>query len=293
MTGRNDRTSVGTSAADLVAEAVQILRDAGIEQARLEARWLLAHVLNISESSLLAHPDAAIDPDGASHYHQAVRRRARREPFAYIVGEREFYGRAFVVDHDVLVPRPETEILVAEALAVLKVRTFMSSQSPLVVDVGTGSGAIACVLAGELPSAHVFASDVSSEALAVAALNRDRLGLRDRLQLVRGNLLGWLRQPADLVVANLPYIPSARLPTLMPEVAEWEPRQALDGGPDGLDVVRALLTDARRVVRPGGTILLELDPEQMDPARALQPGAASTVIRDLAGLNRFLRLDLP
>jgi release factor glutamine methyltransferase len=285
--------SVGTSAEDLVDDAAQILRGAGIEQAGLEARWLLARVLNISESSLLAHPNAAVDPADASRYRQAVRRRARREPFAYVVGERELYGRTFLVDRRVLVPRPETETLVEEALAVLKFRACMPDRPALVVDVGTGSGAIACVLAQELPRATVVACDISADALAVAALNRDRLSLRDRLHLVRGNLLDWLRQPADLVVANLPYIPSARVPTLMPEVADWEPRQALDGGPDGLDLVRALLTDARRVVRPGGTILLELDPEQMAPAQTLLPNADTRVVRDLAGLDRVLRLDLP
>jgi release factor glutamine methyltransferase len=109
---------------------------------------------------------------------------------------------------------------------------------------------------------------------------------------VRGSLLSWLQQPADLVVANLPYIPTGRIPTLMPEVADWEPRLALDGGPDGLDLIRDLLADARRIVRPGGTILLELDPEQVAPARALLPNANAQVIHDLAGLDRVLRLDL-
>jgi release factor glutamine methyltransferase len=111
--------------------------------------------------------------------------------------------------------------------------------------------------------------------------------------LVNGSLLTWLRQPADLVVANLPYIPSARVPALMPEVADWEPSLALDGGPDGLDLVRALLADAGRAVRSGGTILLELDPEQIQPASKLLHGARSRVIQDLAGLDRVLRLDLP
>ncbi len=125
-----------------------------------------------------------------------------------------------------------------------------SGPSPLVVDVGTGSGAIACTLALEAPAARVVACDVSADALTVAALNRDRLDLRDRLALVRGSLLSWLREPADLVLANLPYIPSARVPTLMPEVSDWEPHLALDGGPDGLDLIRALLADARASSSP-------------------------------------------
>ena len=228
----------------------------------------------------------------AEHVRHAVGRRAAHEPFAYVVGSRELYGRPFAVDRRVLVPRPETETLVEEALAVLRDRASAVA-APLVVDVGTGSGAIACTIALEVASAAVVACDVSADALAVAALNRDRLGLRDRLPLVQGSLLAWLRPSADLIVANLPYIPSARVPTLMPEVANWEPHLALDGGPDGLDLIRALLADATRVVKPGGTILLEMDPEQIEPARALLPSGQSRVIRDLAGLDRVLRLDIP
>lgn len=276
---------------ELLAEATMILREAGIEDARAEARWLLCHLLHMTESSLLAWPDAVIPVIQAEHARHAVRRRAGHEPFAYVVGEREFYGRSFVVDRRVLVPRPETEILIEEALRVLGERRGAST--PLVVDVGTGSGAIACTLALEAPTARVVACDVSADALAVTAINRDRLGLGRRLPLVRGSLLSWLREPADLVVANLPYIPAARVPTLMPEVANWEPHLALDGGADGLDLVRDLLADALRVVKPGGTILLELDPEQMEPARALLPIAAATVIPDLAGLDRILKLVLP
>jgi release factor glutamine methyltransferase len=137
------------------------------------------------------------------------------------------------------------------------------------------------------------ASDVSAEALTVASINRRRHGLDGRLPLVRGSLLDWLREPADLVVANLPYLPSVRIPTLMPEVRDWEPRLALDGGPDGTDLIRRLLAHAPRAVRPGGTILLELDPEQVGPVMALLPQASARVIRDLAGLDRVLRLDLP
>lgn len=282
----------GERVADLVGETTEVLAAAGVEQPRLEARWLLARVLNVSESHLFAHPDEPVAAAHAGRYRAAVQRRAAHEPFAYVIGEREFFGRSFVVDRHVLVPRPETEVLVGEALAVLGGRAG-GAATPLVVDVGTGSGAIACTLALEEPSVGVVACDLSADALVVAAKNRDRLGLHDRLRLVRGSLLDWLRAPVDVVVANLPYIPSARIPTLMPEVSNWEPHLALDGGPDGLDLVRKLLADARRAVRPGGTVLLELDPEQIEPARALLPAARARVIRDLAGLDRVLRLDLP
>ena len=229
-------TSVAVTLADLVAEAATALRDAGIEQPRLEARWLLARVLEVSESHLVAHSDGEIDAASVSAYLDAVRRRAMHEPFAYVVGSRELYGRTFAVDRRVLVPRPETETLIEQALDILRSRHPDAARSPLVIDVGTGSGAIACTLALEAPSATIVACDVSRGALDVAALNRSRLGLRSRPAVVQGHLLTWLRQPADLVVANLPYIRSARIATLMPEVADWEPHLALDGGADGLDL---------------------------------------------------------
>jgi release factor glutamine methyltransferase len=285
--------SAAVAVSDLAGEAARMLRDAGIEQPRAEARWLLARVLDSSGSALLAHPDQTVPSALIERFREAVQRRVRREPFAYVVGERELYGHTFVVDRRVLVPRPETETLIEEALSVLAARPHGNAAPPLIVDVGTGSGAIACTVALEAPAAAVVACDLSADALKVASINRMRLGLRERLPLVRGSLLTWLHRPADLVLANLPYIPSARIPTLMPEVAAWEPHLALDGGSDGLDLIRTLLEDAPRVLRPGGTILLELDPEQVEPARALLPGAASRVIRDLAGLDRVLRLDLP
>jgi release factor glutamine methyltransferase len=274
----------------LLREAAGHLAAAGIEGSRAEARWLLRRILGVSESVLVLRADDSVEPAATERYREAVSRRVAHEPFSYIVGEREFYGRSFLVDRRVLVPRPETETLIEEALRVLG---QSNAANPLVVDVGTGSGAIACTLVLEAPNASVIACDVSRDALAVAATNRDRLGLADRLKLVRGSLLSWLGQPADLVLANLPYLPTGRLPDLIPEVRDWEPHLALDGGPAGLDLIARLLADANRTVRPGGTILLELDPEQVGATRALLPHAESRVIRDLAGLDRILRLDLP
>jgi release factor glutamine methyltransferase len=282
-----------STVAALTSEAAMRLRVAGIEEPRREARWLLAHVLAMSESSLFAHPDDRVTSSDVRRFRDTVTRRVAHEPFAYVVREREFYGRTFGVDRRVLVPRPETELLITESIECIERHGRYRTEPPLVVDVGTGSGAIACTLALESPSVRIVASDVSGDALAVAALNRDRLGLWDRLALVRGSLLSWLHVPADLVVANLPYIPSARVTALMPEVAQWEPHLALDGGADGLDLIRALLADVQRVVRRGGMILLEMDPEQIEPARALLPAGCSRVIGDLAGLDRVLRFDLP
>ena len=285
-------TSAGASISDLLAQAATALREAGIEEPRREARWLLQQIFAISLTDVVAHPERVIGPTDAERYLQAAQRRAAHEPFDYIVGERDFWGETFVVDPRVLIPREDSELLITEALSFRRDRGETHAEPQIIVDVGTGSGALACALAQRMDGDVVIGCDVSADALVVAGINRDRLNVRDRLHLVRGSLLSWLGQPVDLVVANLPYIPSARISTLMPEVANWEPHLALDGGHDGLDLIRALLADAPRIVKPGGTILLEMDPEQMAPARALMPGARSTVIA-FDGLDRVLRLDLP
>ncbi|MCC7368725.1 MAG: peptide chain release factor N(5)-glutamine methyltransferase [Chloroflexi bacterium] len=273
----------------LLREAARGLAEAGVEGARAEARWLLGRTLGLTDAALLVRGAQPANSEDAARFRAVIERRAAREPFAYVVGQREFYGRTFTVNRHVLVPRPETETLVEEALRVL---AAAHSGRPLVVDIGTGSGAIACTVALEAPDAEVLACDVSAEALQIAAANRVALGLEGRLRLVCGSLLSWLGRPADLVLANLPYLPTGRLPHLMPEVRDWEPHLALDGGADGLELIAALLADASRTVCPGGTILLELDPEQVESARALLPEARATVIRDLAGLDRVLRLDV-
>jgi release factor glutamine methyltransferase len=276
-----------------MANAAASLRAAGIEAPRAEALLLLGHALNATKAELLAHPERSVGRDDAERFEQLVDRRARREPYAYIVGRREFYGREFVVDRRVLVPRPETELLVEQALAVVAERRARDVGRPLVVDVGTGSGAIACSVALGAPELRVVGVDASAGALAVADVNRRRLGLADRVRLVRGSLLEWLGTPADLVVANLPYLPSARLATLGAEVARFEPRPALDGGPDGTDLIRRLVRQAPGRVRPGGTLLLELDPDQVEPIRRIIRDARTAVLEDLAGLPRVLRVDLP
>ena len=224
-------------------------------------------------------------------YVELVDRRAAREPYAYLVGEREFYGRTFAVDGRVLVPRPETETLVEAALDIL--RDHSDESTRLVIDVGTGSGAIACTVAAEVPDAQVIACDVGADALAVAAHNRSRLGLDRRVGLVRGDLLTWLARPADLILANLPYLPMSRAPDLMPEVTGYEPHLALFTEDDGLQLIRRLLKDARRAVRTGGSLLLEVDPDQVKPLKDAAPWASTTVFRDLMGDERVVRVDIP
>ena len=281
----------GCTVGELLAEAASRLGRAGIASARQEALLLLEHATGVARSTLLAYPERGIDSPTVARYAELLDRRAGREPYAYLVGEREFYGRPFAVDGRVLVPRPETETLVEAALDVL--RSHPAGAAPLVVDVGTGSGAIACTIAAEAPAARVVACDVSADALAVAAFNRAQLGLDRRVALVRGDLLAWLASPADLVLANLPYLPPSRAPELMPEVTGYEPHLALFAADGGLDLIGRLLADARRAVRPGGSLLLEMDPDQVRPLLNGVRWAGTTVFRDLMGNERVVRVDVP
>ncbi len=204
-------------------------------------------------------------------YGQLIARRASREPISVILGRREFWGLEFEVTPAVLAPRPETELIVELALesgAGLQARerrgeggvgapVARDAGALTIVDVGTGSGCLAACLAVEFPSARVIATDISVEALAVAARNATRHGVAGRTVFVRTSLLDAVAGPATLIVSNPPYVPSGDIATLPPEVRDWEPHTALDGGADGLDVVRALLADAPRVLAPGGWLIME------------------------------------
>jgi release factor glutamine methyltransferase len=275
----------------VLVRAAKRLREAGVENPRGEALSLLARTLRVGKVVVMAHLTRTLSAPNEARYLHLVDRRSRREPFAYLVGTREFYGLELEVDARVLIPRPETETLVDEAISILRDHARTVEGPSLVVDVGTGSGAIACAVATHDGTAHVVGADLSAGALVVANVNRRRLGLARRVGLVRGDLLNWLRRPADLILANLPYIPSERIAGLMPEVSRYEPRMALDGGPDGTDLVRRLVSQAAVLLRPGGSILLELDPDQVEPIKSVALDMDAAVLPDLAGDARVLRLD--
>jgi release factor glutamine methyltransferase len=270
--------------------ARDVLAQAGVDEPQLDAEVLLSEATGLSRAGLFTWADRNLTPKELTRFRDDVYRRAEREPLAYIVGQREFFGLSFSVSPAVLVPRPETELLVEQALDWLTRPN--APASPRVADVGTGSGIIAVSLAVHLPDVRIFATDTSTEALEVAQANAARHGVAAHIEFLAGDLLAPVPQPVDLIVANLPYVATADWETLMPEIREHEPRQALDGGPDGLEWIRRLLAAAPRCLCPGAALLAEIGATQgkaaVDLARSHFPTAQIALRRDYAGLDRLL-----
>ena len=261
----------------------QRFADAGNGAARLDAQVLLAHVLECDRVALYTGFDKPLGDEELGRYRELIRRRLAGEPTAYLVGEKEFWSLALAVDARVLIPRPDTEVLVEVAVALAKDRAAV----PRIAEVATGSGAVAIALATELPTATIVATDLSAGALAVATANVERHGVAERVSLREGDLLAPLAgEQFDVIVANLPYIPAGDIAGLAPEV-QCEPRGALDGGPDGLDLLRRLCADVRSLLAPGGAVALEHDADQAAEVRGLLADFATVDTRaDLAGNPR-------
>jgi release factor glutamine methyltransferase len=276
---------------DAVVEAATRLRNEGVDSPRLDAELLLARLLDVNRAAILAWPDRPLTPKELACYREWVARRAAREPLAYIVGQREFFGLEFSVDSRVLIPRPETELLVEHALRFKRKADGATS----VADVGAGSGALAVVLALHLPAAVVYALDRSEAALAVVADNARRHGVAARVCCLQGDLLEPLPGPVDLVVANLPYVAAEEWESLQPEIRLYEPRAALDGGPQGLSLIRRLLATAGPYIRPNGALLLEIGAGQGAAVTAMArghfPQAEIQLVQDYAGFDRLVIVD--
>jgi release factor glutamine methyltransferase len=261
---------------EALTASTDALRAAGVEDPRLDAELLLAEATGWDRAYLAAEPAGNIPPPAVRRFGEMVRRRLRREPVAYIVGRRGFRHIELAVDPRVLIPRPETELLVELALEL---------QPDRLLDVGTGSGAIALAVASELSECEVVATDTSTAALEVARANADRLGLSERVELIEATL------PPDggefdLILANLPYVAESEWSGLEPDVTEWEPREALLAGADGLDAIRAFLSK-----RVNGTIALEVGEGQAGAVGELLRGAGSGSVEtrvDLAGIERVV-----
>jgi len=280
----------GATVRDALAAAVDALAAAGVDQPRLDAELLLGEAMGCERAALMADGGAEVPAPAARMFGEMVRRRLRREPVAYILGRKGFRSLELGVDRRVLVPRPETEMLVELALELQPAR---------VLDVGTGSGAIALAVADELPDCEVTGTDTSPGALEVARANADRLGLADRVRFLEGTL------PEDggfdLVLANLPYVAARDWPSLQPEVTQWEPREALLAGPDGLDAYRSLFPRGRVAAftrmaeesgnSAGGLVAVEVGEGQAEEVGVLMRAAGFGAIetrRDLAGIERIV-----
>lgn len=276
-------------------EALKILMGRQVPSPGLAAEVLLMHTLDCNRTHLHAHPEQELAENTIDKYFRDIRERASGTPTQYIVGHQEFWGLDFVVNRDVLIPRPETEHLVEAVLEHIDTAGISRDQPLRLVDVGTGSGCIALALAHELPRAVIFACDLSSKALQVAKLNADRLGLKHRVEFIEGDLLAPFLERAlvgsmDFVVSNPPYIGSEELKTLQPEVRDREPRLALGGHETCEEIYRRLIPEAQQVLKPGAHLLLEIGSTMEQKVFDLfgEGWTQPKVSKDLRGLPRVI-----
>lgn len=275
----------GSSVREALQSAIDALAAMGVDEPRLDAELLLAEATGWSRAALVADPGAEVPPAAARRFGELVRRRLRREPVAYILGRKGFRSIELEVDSRVLIPRPETELLVDLALELRPAR---------VIDVGTGAGAIALAVADELPECEVTATDTSPAALEVARGNAERLGLADPVRFLEGTLPE--DESFDLVLANLPYVAERDWAALQPEVTQWEPREALLAGPDGLDAYRHFIPGCGRALsrypgRTSTTLAVEVGEGQAPAVAQLMADAGFGDVearRDLAGIERVV-----
>lgn len=274
----------------------EILVANDIEDAALECELLLRHTLKISRVQLYLDLNHELSPEQEETFWHLIKRRLSHEPTAYITRHCEFYGLDFYVDPRALIPRPESELLVEEALKFASKQPTRKNYPRLIAEVGTGSGAIAITLALHLPQAKIYAIDISATALEVAATNCQRHRVGNQVQLLSGNMLEALPKPVDLIVANLPYIRDSEMEELSPEIQLFEPRIALAGGEDGLDKIRQLCQQVGDRLHPEGCLLVEIGLEQgrtvTTSLRNLFPSALLKVISDLSGIDRVVSLHL-
>lgn len=294
MGGRDEQGAAGEgrvwTVADALAWTVGYFERKGVESPRRSAEWLLSAATGLSRVELYAHFDRPLTPEERGAFRAAIERRAAGEPLQYVTGEMPFRHLVFHVRPGVFIPRPETEVLVD---AVLERIDRCSADEQIVVDLCTGSGAVAVSVAYERPRVRVYATEIVPATAQVARLNAKLAGVADRVTVLDGDLFyplpAGLRGRVDVVVSNPPYIPTADLADLPPEVAAFEPRVALDGGPDGLDVVRRIGAEASAWLAPGGLLALETDTLRTKEAvHILSAWYESTEVRrDLTGRDRI------
>ncbi len=257
---------------ELIETTARYFKEKGVESPRLTAELLLSHTLGLDRLTLYLHFDQPLTDSELSRYRTLVGRRVKGEPVQYITGVKEFWSMEFKVDPRVLIPRPETEVLMEKALSILGEMLKAGKERPAVLDLGTGCGAIAVVISKEFPRALVWATDISPDALEVAKMNAHRHGVKERLVFRCGDLCDALDESAprfDLIVSNPPYVAHEELACLPPEIREHEPTIALDGGRNGLAVIERIIQEAPLHLTKEGWLALEMDPRQCDRALEL------------------------
>ncbi len=279
----------------LITWAADDFRTRGIENPRLDAEVIVAYALSVTRMQLIIDSQRPLGTEELTRLRELVKRRRQREPVAYLQGKREFYGRDFKVDSRVLIPRPDTETLVDVALS----RTGEKSLSMRALDLCTGSGCVGITLAKQRPTSSVVLTDLSADAVVVARENALRLGAYNVTTLC-GDLysaLGEYRKSApealrsfDLITANPPYIPSAEVETLVPDIRSFEPRLALDGGADGLSLVSRIVSEARKYLAPGGVLAMEIGDQEADATSELFTRAGFVDVRKTRDLGRIERV---
>ncbi len=278
---------------EALQEAVAFLSRAGVESARIDAEVLLGNTLAGSREEMYLNFDKPLTVNERKLFKQLLQRRAKREPVAYITGKREFWSLDFFVSPDVLVPRPETELLIEIAL---ELAGELNGKVPLrILDLGTGSAAIAVSLARELGDAEIWVTDISSGALSIARANAARHGVEERIRFLQGDIFEPARDHRDffdMVVSNPPYVRRGEIQDLPPEVRDWEPRQALDGGEDGMDFIRQIVQRGHLYLVGGGFVALEIGADLGGEVAQLFASAGcyckASVHRDLAGRDRVI-----
>jgi release factor glutamine methyltransferase len=274
-------------------EAASRLKEAGIETPELDARLLLCHAAGLTHEAYIARARDELAADAAARLETLIARRLKREPVSRIMGSREFYGREFLVDRHTLDPRPDTGTLIEAALELVE-QQGLSNKRLSLLDLGTGTGCILITLLAELPEARGLGTDISSTALELAVTNAQRLGVAERAGFAASNWLDGIEGQFDLIVSNPPYIASAGIGALPREVATYDPRLALDGGPDGLDAYRRIAAGARQALAPDGKILVEIGSDQAEAVAGIFPKAGlsldgdTAIRRDLAGRPRVV-----
>lgn len=278
---------------DLLSQSAKRLSDAGVADPRRETASLLAFALDKPSAFLIAHPEYELTDDEAAQFDGFVARRANREPFQYITGQQEFYGLEFDVTPDVLIPRPETEILVEEVINDLK--KLNEPKELVFCEIGVGSGCISVSILHNIANTAAVATDISERAIAIAQRNAERHGVADRITYIEGDLFAGVDQKFDLIVSNPPYIPDADLTDMQKEVRDFEPHNALFAGSDGLDVVRRIISEAPKHLRSNRLLLIEIGFGQSEILRDLVDQtiwSKPEFIPDLQGIDRVLKISL-